>query len=48
LAGTTQMENADRKNLRRNLQDEQDGLPIREQTQNGEALLLMAMCFPIL
>jgi hypothetical protein len=43
-----QTEDRKRQPLRQDLQDEQDGLPNREQSPNGEAPFLMSICFSIL
>jgi hypothetical protein len=44
-AATMQMEDRNRQKLRQDLQDEQDRLPIRGQSPNGQALFLMPIFF---
>jgi hypothetical protein len=43
-----QTEKRDRQELRQDEQDEQDGLPPRDEPPNGEALLLIPILFYIL
>jgi hypothetical protein len=42
-----QLKDRERKKFRQDLQDEQDGLPIRERSPNSEALFLMSILFYI-